>query len=110
MTDNPEFYDADDWLIDDPNSPFYGLPRGDIDTVPDAHDTVLGEVLDRLGIVDFSDLFVDIKDAEPEELRGNRFTNLVDAIVYLAEAGILQFGDVVLDEDLEIGVSIGDSP
>lgn len=106
MTDFPEFFNSDDYYISDTTSPFYGLPTGDVPVEQDPNDAVLDEVLDRLGIDDFAGVFVDFSDADPANLRGNRFANLTDAIVYLAEAGILQFGDVTIDEEGEIGLEI----
>lgn len=106
MTDNPEYYDSDEFLIDDPNSPFYGLPRGVAQTAPDPQEQVLNEVLDQLGVNSFGEVIVDFGNVDVENLRGNRFTNIVDALVYLGQAGILQFGEVTLDDEGEIGVAI----
>lgn len=106
MTDSPEFFDSDDYLIDDPNSPFYGLPRGEVDTVPDASSEVLEDVLDRLGVDDFDGIIVDFQDVNVENLRGNRFVSLSDALVYLHEAGILSFGSATINDEGEIGVEI----
>lgn len=114
MTDSPDFFNSDDGYVSDPNDPFYGLPLGEVPTEPDPNDVVFEDVLERLGVFDFSGIVVDFSEANPEQLRGNRFVNLTDAIVYLANAGILQFGQVTIDEEGELGLEIdndtGDVP
>lgn len=108
MSDNPEFFQSDDYYISDPTNPFYGLPMGDVPTEPDPNEEVLDEVLYRLGVEDFTGIVVDVDDVKLENLRGNRFANITDAIVYLAEAGILNFGQVTLDEEGEVGLGVDD--
>ena len=107
MSDSFDFFENDDHYISDKDSPFYGLPTGDVPVQQDPSDAIVEEVLDRLGVEDFTGITVDFGNVNVENLRGNRFANLTDAIVYLAEAGIFSFGDVTLDDDGEIGISIG---
>lgn len=110
MTDDPQLESNFPYLVDDPDSPFYGLPRGVDNTVHDPQEEVLAEVRDQLGVASISDVVIDFSDANIEELRGNRFTSIVDALVYLGQAGILQFSSVTVDDDDEIGGTIGTSP
>ena len=106
MSDFPEFDNSDDRIVNDPSSPFYGLPTGFPNTQPDPNEAVLDEVLDKLGIPDFGDTIISINDADPTGLRGNRFETVAEALIYLAEAGILSFGRATIDTSYEIGVEI----
>lgn len=107
MTDYPEFLDNDDGVISDPTNPFYGLPVGNVNTVPDQNTGFESQVQARFGVESLGDIIIDVESVNAENLRGNRFSNLVDAIVYLHEAGILSFSDVALYEDGEIGLGVG---
>lgn len=57
------------------------------------------DILDTLGIEDFESIFFDPVDLKPEEMRGNRFESLQEAIMYLFDAGILRFSGVVIQGD-----------
>jgi len=107
MTDFPDFLDNDDGVISDPDNPFYGLPSIGVITENDPNERITADILGVLGITDFTEVIVNLDNADVTRLRGNRFPNIVDAIIYLNEAGILAFSDVTIDDDGEIGVAIG---
>jgi len=56
------------------------------------------DILDTLGIEDYDSILLDPTTLEPDELRGNRFSSLQEAITYLFDAGILRFSGVVMQE------------
>lgn len=106
MTDFPQFEDSDDGFIDDPSSPFFGLPTGNTPTTPDPYEIIEDEVARELGVDTLGDIFIPFADADPNGLRGNRFGNIIDAIRYLAEAGIIQFSNVTINDEGDIGLEI----
>lgn len=71
----------------------------------DPYEEMTEDIMDNLGIEEFDDIVFDIGSVDPEDLRGNRFESLEEAIIYLFDAGILRFSGVVLDGD-EIAVDI----
>lgn len=71
--------------------------------VEDPYEQQTQDIMDNLGIESFDDIILDLGDIDPDTLRGNRFENLQDAIVYLFDSGVLRFSGVVLEGDeLEI--------
>jgi hypothetical protein len=80
-------------------NPFYGLDGFDEFSETDPLEQIEREVLDSLGIESFEDIVFDISDSEVNDLRGNRFEDLREAILYLFDSGILRFSGVVLDGD-----------
>lgn len=103
-----------DYFDDDPNNydeegdenPFRDLPGwSDEAELEDPYIKATEDIMDNLGIEEFDDIVFDIRDADPESLRGNRFETLEEAIIYLFDAGILRFSGVVLS-DHEIAVDI----
>lgn len=105
-----DFFDdesSDDELYED--SPFAGLPGwvGDESFPPDPYEKIEREVLDTFGIEDFDEIIFEPDEIDVENLRGNRFESIQDAIMYLFDAGVLRFSGVVLGAD-EIGIEIDD--
>lgn len=91
------------------DSPFAGLPGwvGDEHFPPDPYEKIEREVLDAFGIEDFDEILFEPDESSIENMRGNRFESIQDAIWYLFDSGILRFSGVVLGDD-EIGVEIDD--
>lgn len=104
MSDNPDGYFGYEDLPPEDN-PFFGLDGFDEFTENDPYERIEQEVLNSLGIEDFDEIILDISDAEVENIRGNRFQNLQEAITYLFDAGVLRFSGVVIAGD-EIAVEI----
>lgn len=83
------------------DNPFLGIDGFDAFTLePDPFDALEHEVLDSLGIDTFDSILITNNERTIENARGNRFESLKEAIIYLFDAGVLQFSGVVLDEDL----------
>lgn len=97
---------------DDPRNPFFGLFGLDenTSTPPDPYEALEEEVFHALDIDDFGGLLVSEFTVDVNELRGNRFENIREAILYLSDSGLLAFGKVVLYANGEIGIAIGQSP
>lgn len=109
MTDMIDGWDV--YPPDDPRNPFFGLFGFDeFSEEPDPHEKIERTVLDTLGIVDFGGLIATIGEVAGDTVRGNRFGDVREAILYLSDAGVLAFGQVVIFDNGEIGVSIGGSP
>lgn len=92
---------------DDPRNPFFGLDGFDEKsfTPADPYERIERDVLDSLGISSFNEILVTASERDLEGMRGNRFENIKEAIVYLFDAGILQFSGVIIDtEEIEIEV------
>jgi len=94
-------YDADD-----PNNPFYGLDGFDEKSFKtDPYEQIERDVMDSLGIESFDRILIDATERTLENARGNRFSSLQEAILYLFDAGILQFSGVVVGgEEIEIEI------
>ena len=97
---NPQDYDPNDT-----DSGFFGDPFYD-DYEPDAADEVLTDVLDQLGIDDFDEIIVNLPDANLDDVRGNVFPDIISAIIYLYDAGIIAFSKVVIDDDEGVEIEI----
>lgn len=73
----------------------------------------IGALLVDNGLPEDYQILIDISQAQPENLRGKFFSNLEDAINWLAEIGVLAISNIVefLDENDEpyFDVSIPDS-
>lgn len=97
---------------DDPRNPFYGLYGFDEHSIipPDPYERQEKEVFAALDIDDFGGLLAYENDVDVTEMRGNRFENIREAILYLSDSGLLAFGKVVLFANGEIGIAIGQSP
>ncbi len=94
------------------DNPFYGLGSWDFFSYnpPDPYERIEKDVFEALNIDDFDGLLIRDSDVSWDELRGNRFENIREAILYLSDAGILAYGKVVLFETGEVGIAIGGSP
>jgi hypothetical protein len=104
MSDNPEgMYLHDD---DDSSNPYLGWNDWDEEAFEDdPYDKIEREVMDSLGIESFESILLDPTESEIENMRGNRFSSLEEAILYLFDAGILQFSGIVINqEEIEIEV------
>lgn len=103
-----ELFDAGElYPLDDPRNPFFGLGGFDEKTVipPDPMERIEREVLDALGIQSFDEILITGSERTLENARGNRFENIKEALVYLFDAGILQFSGVVIGaEEIEIEI------
>lgn len=108
MSDYSDFYNDNDGIVTDEDSPFFGLPIGNTRTTPDDRIGDYQDLLDRFGVNDLGDIIVNREDAPVENLRGNRFSNIADALLYLYEAGIVQFSNVTVDDEGEVGTEIDD--
>jgi hypothetical protein len=88
------------------DNPFWDLEGWDEASVrPDPYERMEREVLDAMGIESFDAILLDATERDLENMRGNRFESLQEAITYLFDAGILQFSGVVIGADeLEIEV------
>lgn len=102
--------DMDDgmFLYDDEDSdnPYLGWNDWDEEAFDtDPYDELEKQVMDSLGIESFDSILLDPSESDMENMRGNRFASLEEAILYLFDAGILQFSGVVVGgEELEIEV------
>lgn len=106
MSDNPDFPQSEyDAMGED--SPFIDWSGWDlISAEEDPHGGIERDVLDALGIASFDEIFVNIADRNFENARGNRFETITEAIVYLFDAGILQFSGVVIGDEIDDFVEI----
>lgn len=91
-----DFFDMDEDAYND-----YLESQIDSGARPDNAEALLDEVLDNLGISDFDEIVVSSSQAVPENVRGNRYVNLIDAILDLHASGILRFSRAVYDYDEE---------
>lgn len=105
MSDNPNTYSDYEDMPDNEN-PFYGLDGFDGFTENDPYKEIEQDVLDTFGIESFDEIVMNIDEAQVENIRGNRFQDLREAVLYLFDAGILRFSGVVVDDDLEVAVEI----
>lgn len=104
MSDNPEgMYGFDD---DNSDNPYLGWNDWDEEAFDtDPYDEIERQVMDSLGIESFDSILLDPSERDMENLRGNRFESLQEAIIYLFDAGILQFSGVIVGaEELEIEI------
>lgn len=105
MSDYPDFppNDYDDMGDESPYIDWTGWSDEppDFDTYGERAEYILGS----FGLEGIERIVLDISDANPEDLRGNRFANIEEAILYLFDSGILGFSNVYLDGD-EIVVGI----
>ena len=95
---------------DDPRNPFFGLDGFDQHSfIPaDPNERIERDVLDALGIASFDEIFVNPTERDIENIRGNRFESITEAVIYLFDAGILRFSGVVIGaEEVEIEVRKG---
>lgn len=99
MSDNADFFNSDDYWVSDTTSPFYGLPISDVDFEPDPNELLSGQVLEALGVESLGEVFVDITEDNIDDLRGNVFPNIIDAIIYLYQSGILIFSNIGVDDN-----------
>ena len=106
-----ELFDAGElYPLNDPRNPFYGLDGFDARSrqSPDPYERIERQVLDSLGIDSFEEILIDSGNRTPEDMRGNRFESIAEAIVYLFDAGILRFSGVVVGaQEVEIEVKKG---
>ncbi len=103
MTDIPDSFESFEDMGDE--NPFIGLPGFDTYSDIDPYERVEREVLDSLGIDSFDKIILDVSERNVENERGNRFESLREAVLYLFDAGILQFSGIVLGaEEIEIEV------
>lgn len=104
MSDNPDgFYSYED--LPPEENPFFGLEGFDEFSDSDPYEQIERDVLDSLGIEGFDEIILDVSDAQAENLRGNRFESLQEAVTYLFDSGILRFSSVVIDDD-EISIEV----
>lgn len=104
MSDFPDdLYNYED--LEPEDNPFYGLGGFDEFSETDPYEKLEKDVLDSLGIEEFDEIIFDIKDVDVENLRGNRFESLGEALTYLFDSGILRFSGIVIDDD-EISIEI----
>lgn len=73
----------------------------------DDSDAILGELLDALTAIDAGkvrgDFLVDLDSVEnTSDLRGQSFTNISDAVLWLHRTGLLGIGYIVYDPDDDI--------
>lgn len=96
MSDFFENESSDDEGYED--SPFSDLPGwiGDEALPFDPFEQVEREVLDTFGIEDFDEILFEPSELDIENLRGNRFESIQDAVMYLFDSGILRFSGVTL--------------
>lgn len=88
------------------DNPFLGLDGFDeFSAEPDPYDKLERDVLDTFGIESFDSIFINADEREVANMRGNRFESIREAILYLFDAGILQFSGVVVGAD-EIEIEI----
>jgi hypothetical protein len=75
------------------------------------YEQALRDVLDSLGLSNIEDFHpIAQGDAEhPEDIRGDRFESLGDALIFLASIGVIDFSEVIDFGDGTYGVEIGDS-
>src|ERR1044072_6042215 len=82
------------------DNPFYGVDGYDEETDfepdEDPQDKVEKQVLETLRLESFGGLIIPASDAKSNELRANRFGDIKEAILYLADARLLGFGQVVI--------------
>lgn len=79
-----------------------------LDNEFDYNKEVFDELANRFGVESVGDLIIPLSDVENVEgVRGNRFVDVVDALIYLYDAGILDFSNVVIFDDGSVGVVIG---
>lgn len=65
------------------------------------------EIAFNYGIQDWDEIIVDFSKVGPGELRGDRFSTLEEAVVFLFDLGVLEFGGVVYYQDVDLyGVAI----
>lgn len=97
----------DDGLYDDPfddDDEWWREPQED----KEPPDIDVQSLLREMGIDGYEGIIVDFNDINPEELRGQRFDTLDEAIIFLHEIGVLNFGSVVEMDDGTYGVTIDD--
>ena len=96
-------------FYDEPPEDFnddYSIP----DPPEDDTESLLRDIQQQYGIVDFQDIIVDLADIEdPENIRGVRFGTLEEAIMFLFQIGVLGFSDIITIDDLYVPV-VHDSP
>lgn len=94
MSDNNDydfFGGGDDPLFSDQDQELQGIR--------DERHSIIESIVNELDRLSVYDWVVDFSDVNLEELRGDRFTTLGDAIIYLYEVGILDFADIFIDQD-----------
>lgn len=88
------------------DNPFLGLDGFDkFTSEPDPYNLIEQDVMNAFGVESFDSILLDASERQIENMRGNRFESLQEAIIYLFDAGILQFSGVVVGED-EIEIEI----
>lgn len=93
-------FDPNEYDPQGEDNPFAGLPGFDDSEIsPDPYEQVERDVLDSFGVESFEDIIFDVTSVQPDDLRGNRFATMSDALNYLFDAGILRFSGVVLQGD-----------
>lgn len=110
MSDMPDGFDV--YPPDDERNPFYGLYGLDeFSQAPDPYDKIERDVMDSMGIASFDDILFNSDNRNLENARGNRFSSLSEAISYLFDAGVLQFGGVVYDSvEYEVEIDSDTNP
>lgn len=75
-----------------------------------AEEAYLIELAENLGLEDISQIIVNSGDVQhPEDIRGDRFTSLTDAIDYLMSLGLIGFSEIVYFEDDDLwGAAVPD--
>jgi hypothetical protein len=106
MTDYNDFLFPED--RDNPSdNEMWIAPKPDDEAIPDPALQVLESVEDALGI-QVEDKIILAGDEAPENIRGNRYTSVIDALIDLFLAGILAFANVIFLDD-EIGIEVDDN-
>lgn len=94
---------SDDFLLDDP---FDDGDWSDITAPEEAEtpsDEFISSILREVGIDGYDSIVIDFTDADPSELRGQRFDTIEEAIIYLYDIGILSFSEIVEFDDDTFG-------
>lgn len=74
-------------------------PWHDDDEPPDDEMSELQALLAEYGIESVGQIIVEFENVPPEDLRGERFTEFIDAVHYLVDIGVIGFSDIVYFED-----------
>ena len=94
-----------DKLPTEPDLPFFEFVDDDIIAEDDPNKVIYEQVLTELGIERIDSVIIQVGEAAPENIRGNRYTTIVDALIDLHLSGILTFSRVVIDDD-EIEIEV----
>lgn len=82
---------------------------GDFPPSSDASSALLRELMETYGYSDVGDILIDFEKADPSQLRGNRFSSLLEAVLWMHDIGVLGFSHVVYLGEDEYGAEIPDN-